>query len=279
MATRHLRASAHRLAVASLALCMGAFAGVAPARAQFLDDGGYAPMYALGPYQVRMSLERRGFRVIAPLRRNGQVYVADVMDGMGRHERLIVAISDALILQRFVVDDGLGEAGGYARQPRGGRFAAPEPDYAPRMRVPPPRDADEPGNPDDPDDAGAPRNAPRASVAPASPIPAPPRVKRPPRVVTHEAVDGHDVHPATPAPRDPMAARPSPVAPEPPAAATAGGSGDTSYAPRRMKDPLAIPGEPARGPVRLVAPGITGSPPSGPGHEGTLPPVPAAPLD
>ena len=56
--------------------------------------------------RVRRSITDRGFRVLAPLRRNGSVFVADVVDQRGRRERLIVAAADAQILQRFLVDDG-----------------------------------------------------------------------------------------------------------------------------------------------------------------------------
>ncbi len=59
----------------------------------------------LQPRQVRRSIADQGFRVLSPLRRNGSVFVADVLDRRGRHERLIVAAADAQILQRFYLDD------------------------------------------------------------------------------------------------------------------------------------------------------------------------------
>lgn len=57
------------------------------------------------PGAISQSIAQRGFRVIAPLRRNGAVFVADVVDRRGRRERLIVAAADAQILQRFFLDD------------------------------------------------------------------------------------------------------------------------------------------------------------------------------
>ena len=65
------------------------------------DDG-------LQPRQVRRSIAEQGFRVVSPMRRNGSVFVADVLDRRGRRERLIVAAADAQILQRFYLDDSRG---------------------------------------------------------------------------------------------------------------------------------------------------------------------------
>ena len=59
----------------------------------------------MGPGEISQSIAQRGFRIIAPLRRNGNVFVADVVDRRGRRERLIVASGDAEILQRSFLDD------------------------------------------------------------------------------------------------------------------------------------------------------------------------------
>ncbi len=99
-------------AAAVLALGLGAAVLPGAAQAQFFggwggwDNGG--TWDGLPPQQVRRSIVERGFRVLAPLRRNGSVFVADVIDGRGRRERLIVAAADAQILQRFLIDDGRG---------------------------------------------------------------------------------------------------------------------------------------------------------------------------
>ena len=94
----------------AVTLCFGAAAVSSPAHAQFFgwngwDNGGDNGLP--GP-QVRRSITQQGFRVLGPLRRNGDVFVADVIDRSGRHERLIVGSGDAQILQRFYVDDGRG---------------------------------------------------------------------------------------------------------------------------------------------------------------------------
>ena len=101
-------AAARPALLAPVALALGLLAGSvsapSPARAQFFggwggwDNGG--TWDGLAPGQVRRSIAGQGFRVLGPLRRNGNVYVADVADGRGRHERLIVAAADAQILQR-----------------------------------------------------------------------------------------------------------------------------------------------------------------------------------
>ncbi|MGI3899107.1 MAG: hypothetical protein ACRYGP_22550 [Janthinobacterium lividum] len=97
-------------AAAVLALGLAAVGVPGSAQAQFFggwggwDNGG--SWDGLAPQQVRRAITDRGFRVLAPLRRNGSVFVADVVDQRGRRERLIVAAADAQILQRFLVDDG-----------------------------------------------------------------------------------------------------------------------------------------------------------------------------
>ncbi len=97
-------------AAAVVALGLAAAGAPGAAQAQFFggwggwDNGG--TWDGLAPQQVRRAITDRGFRVLAPLRRNGSVFVADVLDQRGRRERLIVAAADAQILQRFLVDDG-----------------------------------------------------------------------------------------------------------------------------------------------------------------------------
>ncbi len=65
--------------------------------------GGGGGWGGMGAGQVYRSISERGYRLIAPLRRNGAVFVADVVDRRGRRERLIVAAADAEILQRFLL--------------------------------------------------------------------------------------------------------------------------------------------------------------------------------
>ncbi len=268
----HHRASARALAVA--ALCLAAVAGTAPARAQYPGGFGEGAMYGLGPYQVRVSLEQRGFRVLARPRRNGQVYVADVVDGMGRRERLVVDMADGGILQRFIVDDRADEGILPDVERRGSDVPNPyrdpqEDGYAPRASA-------EPIEPEGPRYGGARPEAPRPALVP------PLRYVRPPSPAEErEGMRGHEERRASLPPAPAAAPRPRAVAPAGPVTvlpARPAGAVSAQAAPRHMVDPLAIPGGSERGPVRSVSPGITGAPPSGPARGG-VPAVPAAPLD
>ncbi len=303
-----------KLTAAALALALGLAALPGAAEAQFFgnwggwDDGG--TWDGMTPQQVRRAIAQRGFRVLAPLRRNGNVFVADVVDGRGRHERLIVAAADAQILQRFLVDDGRS-AGAFARGgepdrdglvppadiPSAGRhFVRPaEPDAAPQRfgdlgtdddsAAAPPRRAapairtvkPRPRTVDRSPDVEAPSRAPgaieSAPLAPVAPRPAP-AVAAP---ATAKA-------PPPAAPPVAVASRPEPAAqapaprPAPPAAEA-----------RRTADPLAIPGDSEAGarPVRSVSGAVTGAPAASapaapvvaPGAPGRAADVPVAPLD
>jgi len=55
----------------------------------------------LDPSEVQGMLEDRGLALVAPLRRNGGVYVADVEVPRGGHLRLIVDAESGRIVQRF----------------------------------------------------------------------------------------------------------------------------------------------------------------------------------
>lgn len=98
-----------RIARSLLPAAAIAFAGAllpTGAQAQFFGgwDNGWGGWGGVGPGQVFESISQRGFRVIGPLRRNGSVFVADVIDRRGRRERLIIAAADGEILQRFILD-------------------------------------------------------------------------------------------------------------------------------------------------------------------------------
>lgn len=292
-----------------LALGLGLAAASLPqaARAQFFggwggwDSGG--GWDGMGPRQVRQSITEQGFRVLAPVRRNGNVFVADVIDPRGRRERLIVAAADAQILQRFYVDDGRAP-GGFGRGDGTG-FAARDPDQVDRGSLVPPALIP---------DGGRRFNDVRGGVAPAPrlgdlnddsgtalvPAPVKPRppirtVRPPPRVVERTpdnaipqreptAVEATPLAPAPPRPRivepqrAPAVQAPAAVAsrPEPAPAAAA-------QQPRRLSDPLAIPGAgqkaagaPAAPPVRSVSGAVTGAPAAVPAKPAD---VPVAPLD
>ena len=96
-------------AAIGMGLAMASMPNVA--HAQFFDGwgsggggwGGWGD--TMGPSQIYNSITDRGFRVIGPMRRNGSVFVADVVDRRGRRERLIVAAADGEILQRFLLQD------------------------------------------------------------------------------------------------------------------------------------------------------------------------------
>lgn len=284
-------------AVAVLAVGLAAAVLPGAAQAQFFggwggwDDGG--TWDGLAPQQVRRAIADRGFRVLAPLRRNGNVFVADVVDPRGRRERLIVAAADAQILQRFLVDDGRGTGRGAARGPDDERGLVPPadiPDAGRRFARPTDRDAvpqrfGDLGTGGDDGDPGLAPNAPLRRVVPAirtvkphartpdgatatrepGPVESTPLAPAAPRAVVSTPPASPAPAPVAKAPAPPAATPPvvasrpepaaAPAAPPPAAAAPATAS-------RRLTDPLAIPtGTDAGGkPVRSVASGITGSP-------------------
>ncbi len=221
--------------LAATALALGLLALPGSARAQFFggwggwDNGGGGD--GLEPQQVRRAISQRGFRVLAPLRRNGNVFVADVLDGRGQHERLIVAAADAQILQRFMVDDGR-QPGAFPHGTDDGRdFTARGtdddrglvppgdiPDAGRRLARPVDRDAVPPQRFGDlaPDD-----DAPATLESPLRRTPPPIRTVKPhPRVVerTPDApVGSREPGPVEATPLAPVAPRPVPLAPSTPA--------------------------------------------------------------
>lgn len=304
------RAKSSLRAAAVLALGLSAAALPSAARAQFFggwggwDDG--APFDGMAPRQVRRAIAERGFRVLSPLRRNGNVFVADVVDQRGQHERLIVAAADAQILQRFLIDDGR-QPGAAPRGADGGRGFAVRGSDDDRGLVPPvdipdagrrfarPVDRDpapqrfgDLGGGDDGTDQALPDAGPRRLGPP--PIKT---VKPHPRVVSRvpEGPAGRDggavdATPLAPSPSrpaaTPVAKAPAPAAappavvasrPEPATTATVGNAPS-----RHRADPLAIPGDTdaAGKPVRSVASGITGTPaPAAPRPSAAAPLTPA----
>lgn len=300
-----------------LALGLGLAAAALPqaARAQFFggwggwDNGG--AWDGMGPRQVRQSITEQGFRVLAPLRRNGNVFVADVIDPRGRRERLIVAAADAQILQRFYIDDGRAP-GGFGRGDGTG-LAARDPDQVDRGGLVPPALIPDGGRRFN-DVRGGVAPAPRlgdlnddsgTALVPALPTrPRPPlRTVRPqPRVVERTpdsaipqreptAVESTPLAPAAPRPRivepqrAPAIQAPAAVAsrPEP---ATPPASQPPPSQPRRLSDPLAIPGAgpkaagtPVTPPVRSVSGAVTGAPAAAAPAPAAPAPAPAKPAD
>jgi hypothetical protein len=85
------------------ALMVGGFLALsAPAaHAQFFNFFFHSD--GLDPSDVQSMLEDRGLALVAPLRRNGGVYVADVEGPRGGHMRVIVDAESGRIVQRFRV--------------------------------------------------------------------------------------------------------------------------------------------------------------------------------
>jgi hypothetical protein len=75
-----------------------ALAPVTGAKAQFARLFGWG-MPAVEVYHI---IAAQGLRVTAPVYRNGRVYVADVVDPRGMHERLIIDAYNGDILQAFL---------------------------------------------------------------------------------------------------------------------------------------------------------------------------------
>jgi hypothetical protein len=74
---------------------------VAPTSAQAQIFGMFG--WSMPPGQVMHIIQSQGFRLAAPIYRNGRVYVADVMDEHGVRERLIVDAFSGDVLQTFVL--------------------------------------------------------------------------------------------------------------------------------------------------------------------------------
>ena len=244
------------------------------------------------------TIAEHGFRLAGPLMRNGNVYVADVIDRGRRRERLIISARNGQIVQRFFVDvSGSGRRGPYAdpppartarnsdeddgffsrltrgwgddtppRPPAGIDSAAPSEAVTPRL---PPRRVVRPKSNDI-----EPRLATRKDDAPvtASPLPAPaPAAPQPSPVQT-----------ITP----PAAAQPAPTvtatAPQPPAATTvpAAPASSTTRPVVVVTDPLRIPGERPKETPKPAAEAAASTKPAPAVKPAAKPAdVPVAPLD
>lgn len=262
----------------------------------------------LQPRQVRRSIADQGFRVISPMRRNGSVFVADVLDRRGRRERLIVAAADAQILQRFYLEESPAPGAAPPRE------AERQPSFASRFfgdtdggLTPPaaiPSLGRRPGVPNENDvptrrygdlDEGG-----ETTVVPALPVrPQPPiRTVKPRSRLVDRTPDSAgpvrlpgavEASPLTPAPQSPAAPRPKVVEP---ARAPSGPSPSPKVASRpdvpmtapaasarRPADPLALPGTPkdteaSAPPIRSVSGGITGAPAAAASAPAAAPPTP-----
>lgn len=219
-----------------------------PAQAQFFWDH---PRFSADDI-ARIAMQH-GFHPLARPFRNDDVYLADVVNGRGRRERLVVNAESGEIVQRFVLDEGQ----------RYRRYADPS---IPRGPMPPgriPNDDNQPGffnrlfsgN----EDASPPRA--EGDDIPVPVQPRAPRVRRPrlveqtPETVHQTPVESAPLAPAAPrvippritqTPVTPSAA-PAEAAlpPAAPAAAPAPATAPTpSDRPARSisRDPLAIPG-------------------------------------
>ncbi len=232
------------------------------------------------------------------MRRNGSVFVADVIDRRGRRERLIVAAADAQILQRFYLDGSRGSG-------TAPRETEQQPSFASRFfgdsdggltpPAPIPSLGRRPGvsNDDaapvrrysDVDEGGDQTVVPALPVRPQPPIktvkPRPRFVDRTPDTAGQIRAPGAvETAPLAPLPitPTPQASAPRPRTVEP--ARTPAGTpslpkvasrpdvqapAPTALPSRRPADPLALPGTPSVAetsapPVRSVSGGVTGAP-------------------
>ena len=118
----------HRWAMGGVLVALLCGVSAQPASAQFRFFG----ESEASTQDVYDTIANNGFRMAGPLMRNGEVYVADVIDRRQRRERLIISRSNGQIVQRFFVDLN-GRPGPYAAQPGYG-YAAPPPQRAPVAR-------------------------------------------------------------------------------------------------------------------------------------------------
>ena len=214
---------------------MATLAASTPARAQFFGWFGARTFPetrpAAPPRAVEYRLRRMGYSLLGPLRFNGDVVLADVIDQGGRRARLVIDPVDGAILQKFASteprparpltrDSELSDAP-VVRGPSTGYLengdAAPLP--APRAR-PPAAEAPQPGKPK------APRTVARSTPAqppvvdtPAANPPTPAPAKTPAPAARSEPQPA--VADTAPAPKPPVAK--PPVAPPAPKAGYANG--------------------------------------------------------
>ncbi len=109
---------ANKIALLAACVLLAGTALSAPAQAQFFPRFWDEPVYVERGYRdvmprgaVHQMLRERGFAFRAPLRRNGRVYVADVVNPRGIRMRIIIDSYNGRIVQRFV-------QGGPPRPPR-----------------------------------------------------------------------------------------------------------------------------------------------------------------
>jgi hypothetical protein len=117
----------HRaLAAIALSSFLGIVAVPTVAQAQLFGLWGWS----MRPGQVERVIQSQGFRLTGPLYRNGRVYVADVLDERGVHQRLIVDAYTGDVLQAFVTgprqSDYDNERSARAEPPDHGVGAAPD---------------------------------------------------------------------------------------------------------------------------------------------------------
>ena len=206
----------------------------APAQAQFFGWFGARTFPearpAAPPRAVEYRLRRLGYRLLTPMRFNGDVVLADVVDSGGRHARLVIDPVDGAILQKFATaeprparpltrESEFGDAP-VVRGPSTGYLengdAAPLP--APHAR-PPVAEAPQPSKPKAPKKVArsTPAQPPVVETPAANPpTPAPARIPAP----AAQSEPQPAVADTAPAPKPPVA---KPVAPPAPKAGYANG--------------------------------------------------------
>jgi hypothetical protein len=221
------------LLFAGWAAALGALALPQSASAQFFWD---QPRFSAD--DAARAVMARGFRPLSQPVRKDDVYIADVIDRRGRHERLAVNVDSGQIVQRFIVENG--------RDVR--RYVDPT---IPRGPVPPasiPEEDNQPnifsrlfGGGNDDNQNGQP-GLDHGLPPPVPMQPRPPRIRRPPRIVerTPEPIRPAPIETSPLAPPGSQAA-PDAVAPGSPAPAAGSPPSDR---PTRsiVTNPLAIPG-------------------------------------
>lgn len=275
------------LAPLGLATLMGlAFPQAASAQFGFFGQDGISAQDAYD------TIAAHGFRLIGPLMRNSDVYIADVVDHRQRRERLIISRTSGQIVQRFLVDmSGHGPYAALSGSPSGAPIprrpaASQDGGFFARMvrgwsEDDPPRP---PANVDTDDEAVAPRTLPRQQRIGHPRLP-----DAEPRVATRRDDAPITTRPLAPA-TNPLPDATATIAPEGKQApqSTAPATPPPPRATMVSTDPLRIPGvkeqptaklsgtavaaKPATAPVVLPKPVVT--PKALPGAD-----VPVAPLD
>jgi hypothetical protein len=250
--------------------------GASPAKAQWLFNWDHG----LQPMQVERMIEASGYRLTAPVMRNGAVYLANVLGRQNDRERLVIDARDGRLLQRYSAAAARrsygADADEWADDPRArpsllsGLFDRDDDSPAPRppsnvysgsgdglLRASPLPSSSPQARPTQPNQVArtedpAISTAPSVILAPSGVAPAPGADKpRPKPQVKHKKPEPTPIaQPAAP----PADAKPAPLADRPLASPPAPAQPQTAVIPQAAATPKSEEASPAAAPAPVPVP-------------------------